>query len=1053
MPHEEQDRVREVFLAACEKSPEERPAFLKRACGRDESLRREVESLLSCDNRDDSFLRTPILAGQSGGKPGTAQDSAVHDQADQTEVMGHRRPAPLSEALPERIGHYRIVDILGEGGMGIVYRAEQESPRRTVALKVIKPGAESRELLKRFSHESQVLGWLQHPGIAQVFEAGTADTGRGVQPFFAMEFIDGRPLHDYVRTTACDMQVRLEIFAKICDAVHHAHQKGVIHRDLKPGNILVDRSGQPKILDFGVARVTDADVRTTTLQTDAGKLIGTIAYMSPEQIGGDTRELDTRSDVYALGVILYELLAGRLPHEVSHVTIPQAARIITDEDPASLTSVNRNFRGDVDTIVCKALEKDKIRRYQSALDLANDVRRFLADEPIAARPATTIYQLRKFAKRNKALVGGVLTTLVALLFGVVGISVLAVGISHERDRAREAEQRAEEQRAEAERQVQLTQSINDFLNDDLLAAVSPEEMGKDVRMRDVLDAAARNIEGKFKGEPVIEGSLRTTLGNTYKKLGVYDVADEQLERALKIAREGLGEEHPQTLKAMNNLAILYRLQGRVEEADPLLEEVHRVRLEQLGEEHPDSLVSMNNLANQYYDQRRFDEAEALYLKTLDIRRREFGDDHPDTLLLMNNLGALYDEWGKFDKAEPLYVAVLEARRRLFGPDHPDTLVSMNNLAVLYYNQKRYEEAEPLYIETVESRRRVLGEEHPRTLQSESNLAILWNELGRAAGSEALRKKTLEVQTRVLGEDHPDTLNTMNSLGVFYQSVGRFADAERLYTKVLERRLEWLGEENPSTQLSMSNLAVLLYNNMGRPREAEPWLLRLLEIRRRLLGESHPKTNETKRYLLGAYTRMGDWDKARPLIAEVFADNKARATGPNATPRAMNSYAWDLLTTPVHDLRDPASALEYAQRAVDGTQGRNAGILDTLALAQHMTGDHDAAAETARKAIALLPPGATVDRADFESSLAKYLIAGGRFAEAEPLVLAQYDRAVAENENDADRQRAATEKVADFYDTWHAADPGKGLEKKAASFRAQLTQDDVPDVKGMRAGAE
>jgi serine/threonine protein kinase len=355
------------------------------------------------------------------------------------------------------IGRYRIIRLLGEGGMGVVYQAEQEQPRRVVALKVIRPGFATAETLRRFQHESEALGRLQHPGIAQIHDAGTADTGFGPQPYFAMELVRGFALREYAEEKPLDTRQRLELMAKICDAVEQAHQRGVIHRDLKPGNILVDETGQPKILDFGVARVADSEARLTT-HTDIGQLIGTLAYMSPEQVTGDPLAVDTRSDVYALGVILYELLAGRLPHAVDRKPLAEAVHVIQEDEAARLSSIDRAYRGDVDTIVAKALEKDKARRYGSAAALAGDIRRYLADEPITARRPSASYQLRKFARRHKPLVAGTVAVFVVLVAGVVASTWEAV-------RARTAEQKAASEAATAE-------AINDFLQNDLLGQAS-----------------------------------------------------------------------------------------------------------------------------------------------------------------------------------------------------------------------------------------------------------------------------------------------------------------------------------------------------------------------------------------------------------------------------------------------------------------------------------------------------------------------------------------------------------------------------------------------------
>ncbi len=425
-------RVEELFGQAAELDPDARGAFLDRASEGDEELRREVESLLSHDHDGhDAFSDAKVGLG--------AELLAQAVEADQAAPAASKlTPPPFP--LPETVGGYRIMERIGAGGMGTVYLAEQDHPRRHVALKMIRPGVMSRSLLRRFQQEADLLGRLQHPGIAQIYEAGAIDTQAGRQPYFAMEYVDGVELRRYAEQHDLGTRERLELVARVCDAVYHAHQKGIIHRDLKPDNILVVDEptlssvgqrgrfamlGQPKVLDFGVARATDSDIQMTTLQTNVGQLIGTVPYMSPEQVAGDTRQLDARSDIYALGVILYELLGGRLPFDLRHKSIPEAARVIREDEPTHLGSIRPVFRGDIETIVGKALEKDPGRRYQSAAELAVDIHRYLANEPITARPPSTFYQLRKFAKRNKGLVAGLALTFVVLVAGIISSLTLA----------------------------------------------------------------------------------------------------------------------------------------------------------------------------------------------------------------------------------------------------------------------------------------------------------------------------------------------------------------------------------------------------------------------------------------------------------------------------------------------------------------------------------------------------------------------------------------------------------------------------------------------------
>jgi WD40 repeat protein len=427
MTEERRARVRALFDVAAELPAGQRPTFLDAACAGDPDLRAEVEALLAFDAgplggaTKLDFLQSPLLRPPG---PGTG---------------------PAAPALPPRIGRYGVLRLLGEGGMGAVYEAEQDNPRRTVALKVIRPGLVSPALLGRFAQEAQILGSLHHPGIAQIYEAGVAEDG---QPFFALELIRGAALDEYVRLRGLTALARLELLARVCDAVQHAHEKGVIHRDLKPSNILVDETGQPKVLDFGVARAAGADLVSSAARTRTGNLVGTLSYMSPEQVAADPK-LDGRSDVYALGVILYELLAHRLPYNLDGLPLPEAARVIREQDPSRLGSLDGHLRGDVETIVAKALEKDRSRRYASAGDLAADIRRHLNHEPIRARPASALYHLRKFARRHKALVGGVAATGVALVLGLVGTILFAVAEARQRGQAEQNARVADDKQREA----------------------------------------------------------------------------------------------------------------------------------------------------------------------------------------------------------------------------------------------------------------------------------------------------------------------------------------------------------------------------------------------------------------------------------------------------------------------------------------------------------------------------------------------------------------------------------------------------------------------------
>ena len=683
--------------------------------------------------------------------------------------------------------------------MGTVYEAEQDRPRRTVALKVIKPGFASPALLRRFEVESQALGRLQHPGIAQVYEAATADSGSGPQPYFAMELIRGKSLHNYAASHHLSTRDRLALIVKVCDAVQHAHQRGIIHRDLKPGNILVDESGQPKILDFGVARVTDSDANATR-QTDVGQLVGTLAYMSPEQVLADPLELDVRSDVYALGVILYELLTGQLPYTIGR-QIHEVTRVIREEDPAPLSSISRVYRGDVETIVAKALEKEKSRRYGSAADLASDIGRHLRDEPITARPPSTSYQLQKFARRHKALVWGVAAVFVVLVAGIIASTWQAA-------RATRAEQAAREEAATAK-------AINDFLLNDLLSQAGAATQARadskpdpDLKVRTALDRAATRIEGKFDSQPLVAASIHNTIGNAYRELGLLTEAAQHYGRTVDLRRPVLGEEHPDTLSGANNLGQLYREQGKYAEAEQVLTRTTTIRQRVLGEEHPDTLIAMANLGLVLHEQGKYAEAEPILTKVLESEKRLRGEDDLETLTSMLNLSKLYGDLGKLSEAEALLTRLIDVGRPKLGDEHPSVLNGLNNLAAIYYSQGKYAEAEPIFAAILAVKKRILGDEHPETLTGMNNLAVMYRQLGRDAEAEQLVLRVIEVQHRVLGDEHPNQLATISTLGHLYQRRGKITEARALYIKSLAGQRKVNGPSHLGTLNTMRLLGGL-----------------------------------------------------------------------------------------------------------------------------------------------------------------------------------------------------------------------------------------------------
>jgi tetratricopeptide (TPR) repeat protein len=1087
-----------LLQSALERPTNEREEFLREACAGDEELEQEVRSLLAAQGEAGSFLLNPAIdvaaQGMAAARAGNGDEGAP-------------RQIP-----PAQIGRYRVLRVLGEGGMGVVYEAVQEHPHRTVALKVVKPGLEG-SLLRRFEHESQALARLQHPGIAQIYEAGVADAGFGAQPYFAMEFIRGQALREYVEAHHLNVRERLMLIAKICQAVEHAHQRGLIHRDLKPGNILVDETGQPKILDFGVARVADSQAQVTR-QTDVGQLVGTLEYMSPEQVLADPAQIDTRTDVYALGVILYELLAGRRPYKLSR-QLHEAVHTIREEDPAALSSVSRQYRGDIDTIAAKALEKDKSRRYGSAAALSSDIERYLADEPINARRASAAYQLRKFARRHRALVAGVAAVFVVLAAGIVVSTWEAVQARQERDRAATAERAATNERdraltaektassAEAqaleERNRALTEkqradteaatakAVNDFLQNDLLAQASTvaqagpnSKPDPDLKVRTALDRAAARISGKFGAQPLVEASLRQTIGSTYLDLGLYAEAQREIERAVDLRRRVLGEEHPDTLRSLVSLANTIRAQGKYQEAEALYARVLRVQQRVLGEDHPDTFATMNDLAHDYHDETKYPESLALLTRVMDIQRRKLGAEHPETLRTMLNLAAATRDLGKYPEAEDLFQKVLGIQRRTLGEEHPETIATLNQLALEYREAGKFPQSEALLVQSLALRRRVLGKEHPDTLETMNDLAILYRVNGKYAQAEALFTETLAVARRTLGEEHPttvfsmaelpgvywaegkyaeaeplyvkvleirrhllgddndDTVSTMNNLATDYMAEGKFAEAEPLLTKVLEIRRRRIGPENPRTLISMNNLAVL-YRHEGKYSQAEAIFQQVLEARRRALGEDSPDTLKTKDALAALYRIEGKYQEAEPLYSKIV-DARRRVLGEKHADTLVSVNGMALLYL---DQKRYAEAEALFERVLDARHQvlglehpDTVAVLDSLGrlrLEQQRYADAEVVLRPALDSKKKKSPD-TWNRYNTEAMLGASLAGQGRYSEAEKLLLTGYEglrkRESTIPSPDRSAVQHAEERIVRLYQDW-------GKPEEAAEWREKL----------------
>ncbi|MFQ5717954.1 MAG: tetratricopeptide repeat protein [Acidobacteriota bacterium] len=719
------------------------------------------------------------------------------------------------------IGRYHLLQKIGEGGMGDVWEADQHEPvRRRVALKLIKQGMDTRQVVARFESERQALAVMDHPFIAQVFDAGSTDRGR---PYFVMEYVKGVPISEYCDRRRLDTRARLALFMQVCEGVQHAHHKAIIHRDLKPSNILIALHGDkatPKIIDFGVAKATSRPLTDSTMFTELGQFIGTPEYMSPEQAEMGGQDIDTRTDVYALGAILYELLVGALPFDAGPLRragLDEIRRHIIDVDPPTpsarfptlggeaaatsarnrstdVSTLRRQLRGDLDWIVMKAMEKDRSRRYGSPMELAADIGRYLASEPIAARPPSTTYRMQKFVRRHTGAVAAAGTLASLLVAFAVVMAVQAGRIAAERDRANQ--------------EAAAATRVSSFLTGLFRVSDPGEARGNSITAREILDQGADSIHKTLADQPAIQARLMDTMGEVYRNLGLYAPATPLLSDALQTRRHLLGDDHPDVLRSMQQLGILYYQQGRFDEAEPLLADALAKRRRVLGPEDPDTLDSMNSLANLYLRSRRTEEAEPLYVTALAAQRRILDDDDPATLKTMNNLAALYKRTRQFELAEPLARDALASRRRVLGDDHPSTLNALQNLAVINTFEGDFDQAEPLFEEALATRRRVLGEEHPETLLQMNNLAEFYRMAGKAERAEPLLVSALATQRRVLGNDHPSTFAMLDTLAHVYMDEKRFDAAEPLFQEALEGRARVLGPADRSTIESLNAMIAL-----------------------------------------------------------------------------------------------------------------------------------------------------------------------------------------------------------------------------------------------------
>jgi eukaryotic-like serine/threonine-protein kinase len=773
------------------------------------------------------------------------------------------------------IGPYVLVRKLGEGGMGQVWLAEQTAPvKRQVALKLIKGGLYDSAVIQRFESERQSLAVMNHPAIAKVFDAGTTKDG---QPYFVMEFVDGPPITRYCDNKKLKIRERLELFIKVCDGVRHAHQKAIIHRDLKPSNILVvevDGKATPRIIDFGVAKAISPQAGAEQTQfTEMGALVGTRGFMSPEQADPNVLDVDTRTDVYSLGVVLYVLLTGMLPFDSDggkKKPIDEMLRQLREEDPPSpSTKVNteketataaaerrgtdkkqlgKSLQGDLDWITMKAVERDRARRYGTPSELAADIERYLENRPVVARPASTSYRLKKYVQRHRIGVVTAFGAAVLLVLFAVTQSLQLRRTTRERDRANR---------------------ITDFMTTMFKVSNPSEARGNTITAREVLDKASRDIDTGLTEDPELKARLMYTMGKVYLSLGLDSNALSLLERALDIQRHVLGSEHLETLESAASIGKALRYQGRYPEAENLERQTLEIQRRLLGQRHPNTLTSISDLANTLFSEGRYPEAEKLQRETLQIRRDVLGPQHADTLSSMHELGITLTKEGHYADAEKLQREVFDVQRSVLGPDHPETLAAMNGLGNIMLLEVRIAEAEELYREEVTLRRRVQGPENSDTLVAMGNFANALSEGGHYVEAEKLQREAVDIDTRILGPEHPQTLMAMENLSFTLGNENRFADAESLQRQIIAIGRRVLGPEHSDVLETMNGLAGNLQRE-GRYAEAEKLERETLDTERRVLGPEGPETLESMYNLGDTLESEGHHTEAEKLQRETLS---------------------------------------------------------------------------------------------------------------------------------------------------------------------------------------
>jgi len=802
-----------IFTEATELPPAERAAYLERACSGDAELRHRVEVLLQTHGGIGDFLEAPL----------------------QQATIEARLKASAGEKAGDRIDRYRLLQQIGEGGYGVVYMAEQEQPvRRRVALKIIKPGMDTKSVVARFEAERQALALMDHPNIAKVFDAGATKSGR---PYFVMELVRGVKITEYCDKNSLTTEERLNLFVKVCEAVQHAHQKGIIHRDIKPSNILVTRTLEgaalPMVIDFGIAKATTNQRLTDkTFFTAVEMLIGTPAYMSPEQAILTGADVDTRTDIYSLGVLLYELLTGSTPFDAKKLLnagLDEVRRVIREQEPvrpstrlSKMTGANlaliadhrkcdppkliRAVCGDLDWIVLKALEKDRTRRYETAIGLALDVKRFLANEPISARPPGRFYKFQKMVLRNKLLF---IAIGVIVLFFVASLIVVSTSLAKERRARRETDialEKARVDESKAQTEAATSQQVKQFL-EAMLRGVGPSvARGRDTTiLKEILDKTAKRAGNELTNQPAAQEELRTVIGEVYQQLGEYDQAEKMHRAALEINTKLFGTNSQETAASLSNLGEALQSEGKLAEAEATHQEALDIRRQIFGNMDASVATSLDHLGNVYRMHHRFTEAEPLIKEALQIREKIFGENSLEVADSLRSLSIIMGDEGKLDESETMARKVLTIRQKILGSDDPSVAYALDDVAWAAGNNGKMDTGKQLEEQSLAMKRKLLGDEHPDVAKSLYLIGQRLQAEGKLTESDALLSAALSIQRNVLGDDNPDTLYTLRNLSWVFGDEGKWAEAEMADRASLASWRKQFGDESPQAVAALRDL--------------------------------------------------------------------------------------------------------------------------------------------------------------------------------------------------------------------------------------------------------